>query len=488
MRFNFWLLRPPSPASVAAYRARLRQWPARALEAGRWALLGVLIPSAWAQTPALSFTPEEAAYIQQSAGITMCVDPDWLPFERITPEGRHEGIAADLVQLVAQRVGLTIALYPAKNWEASLAASKAGRCHIMSFLNQTAQRDTWLRFTEPVFYDPNILVAREEHPFVGNLRGLDNETVALPRGTMVEERIRKEFPNLRVILTGSEEESVALVSDRQADFTVRSLMVAAYAIKKEGLFNLKIAGQVPEFNNQLRIGVLKDDTLLLAILDKGVGSITPQEREAIANRHVAVNVQQGVDYRLLWKVVAAAAALLLVSFIWNRKLNRLNQELARLSVTDPLTGLFNRLKIDQTLNTELQRAQRTGQPLSVVMLDLDHFKQVNDVFGHQVGDQVLVTLAKLLRLRTREIDVAGRWGGEEFLLICPNTSLDGALTLAESVRTTIESHLFDSVSHVTASLGVSSYLAGDMGKDLVARADAALYAAKNAGRNQVQTQ
>lgn len=416
----------------------------------------------------------------------MCVDPDWMPFERITPEGRHEGIAADLVQLVAQRVGLQITLYPVKNWDASLAASKAGRCQIMSFLNQTPQRDAWLRFTEPIFYDPNILVAREEHPFVGDLRGLANESVALPRGTMVEERIRKEFPNLRVVLTGSEEESVARVSDRQADFTVRSLMVAAYAIKKEGLFNLKIAGQVPEFTNQLRIGVLKNETLLLAILDKGVRSITPQEREAIANRHVAVNVQQGVDYRLLWKVVAAAAALLLMAFVWNRKLSHLNQELARLSVTDPLTGLFNRLMIDQTLNIEIQRAQRTGQPLSVIMLDLDHFKQVNDVFGHQVGDQVLVTLAKLLRLRTRKIDVAGRWGGEEFLVICPHTSLDGALALAESVRTTIDSHLFESVSHVTASLGVSSYLAGDTGKDLVARADAALYAAKESGRNQVQ--
>ena len=416
----------------------------------------------------------------------MCVDPDWMPFERITPEGRHEGIAADLVQLVAQRVGLQITLYPVKNWDASLAASKAGRCQIMSFLNQTTQREAWLRFTEPIFYDPNILVAREEHPFVGDLRGLANETVALPRGTMVEERIRKEFPNLRVVLTGSEEESVALVSDRQADLTVRSLMVAAYTIKKEGLFNLKIAGQVPEFTNQLRIGVLKNEMLLHAILNKGVLSITPQEREAIANRHVAVNVQQGVDYRLLWKVVAAAAALLLVAFIWNRKLSRLNQELARLSVTDPLTGLFNRLMIDQTLNIEIQRAQRTGQPLSVIMLDLDHFKQVNDGFGHQVGDQVLVTLAKLLRLRTRKIDVAGRWGGEEFLVICPHTSLDGALALAESVRTTIDSHLFESVSHVTASLGVSSYLAGDTGKDLVARADAALYAAKKAGRNQVQ--
>ncbi len=440
-----------------------------------------------AQTATVAFTPEEQAYIQQSAGIKMCVDPDWAPFERITPEGVHEGIAADLVQLVAQRVGLRIEVHPVKSWDDSLAASKAGRCQIMSFLNQTPQREAWLRFTEPIFHDPNIVVAREEHPFVADLHGLTNESVALPRGTMVEERIRSEFPNLRVILTASEGESVALVSARKADLTIRSLIVAAYAIKKEGLFNLKIAGQVPQFTNQLRVGVLKNEPLLLAILDKGVRTITPQEREAISNRHVAIQVQQGIDYRLLWKVVAAAAVLLIVVFYWNRKLSRLNRKLARLSVTDQLTGLYNRLKIDQALDTEIQRAQRTGQPLSVIMLDVDHFKKVNDAFGHQVGDQVLVTLAELLRLRTREIDILGRWGGEEFIVICPHTSMDGALSLAESLRSTIGAHAFAGVKHISASMGVASYLAGDAGKDLVARADAALYAAKHAGRDRVCT-
>ena len=174
-----------------------------------FSMLLTWVMSASAQSTAITFTPDEQAYIVQSAGVSMCVDPDWAPFERITPEGLHEGIAADLAQLVAQRVGLTITLYPVKNWDESLAASQAGRCQIMSFLNKTPKREVWLRFTEPIFDDPNILVTREEHPFVGDLRGLSNETVALPRGTMVEERIRREFPNLRVVLTESEDEAVA---------------------------------------------------------------------------------------------------------------------------------------------------------------------------------------------------------------------------------------------------------------------------------------
>ena len=133
------------------------------------------------------------------------------------------------------------------------------------------------------FSDQNVIITREEHDFIGDLKGLKGKSVALPRGTMVEERVRRDFPNLSVVLTASEPESMKLVSERQADMTIRSLIVAAHAIKTEGLFNLKISGQIPEYTNHLRMGVLKDEPVLRSILDKGVQTITPQERQAIAN-------------------------------------------------------------------------------------------------------------------------------------------------------------------------------------------------------------
>lgn len=436
--------------------------------------------------PAIQFTEQERAYIEQAAPVRMCVDPDWKPFEHINEAGQHEGIAADLVQLIAQRVGLKIEVLQVKTWEESLAASKAGKCQLMSFLNQTPAREQWLIFTEPIFFDPNIVVTREEHPYIGDLKGISNETVALPRGTMVEERIRREYPNLNLILTENEAESVALVSDRKADMTIRSLIVAAYAIKKEGLFNLKIAGQIPDFTNKLRIGVIKREPVLRNILDKGVSTLTSQEREAISNKHVSIQVQQGIDYLLVWKILAAVAGALLVIFFWMRKLRMLNKELARLSVTDRLTGLFNRMKLDEALALETQRAQRTGQPFSLIMVDVDHFKLVNDTHGHQTGDRVLVEVAHLLRDGTREIDLVGRWGGEEFLVICPYTESEGAYQLAEGLRQKIQNHPFFCVQYKTASFGVATYVAGEPLQNLLARADAALYVAKNGGRNRVE--
>jgi diguanylate cyclase (GGDEF)-like protein len=434
----------------------------------------------------IAFTAEEQSYLARTKSIRMCVDPDWIPFERINAQGEHEGIAADLIQLVAQRTGLKIELLLVKTWDESLAASKAGKCQIMSFLNQTPAREQWLSFTAPIFYDQNIIVTREEHIFIGDPKSLTDETVVLPRGTMVEERIRQDFPNLKVIITSSEAEAITFVSERKADMTVRSLIVAAYAIKKEGLFNLKISGQIPEYVNKLCIGVLKSEPVLKDILDKGVQTITPQEREAIANKHVAINVQQGVDYSLAWKIVVGGGIALLLVLSWNRKLNTLNKELARLSVTDKLTGLYNRHKTDEVLDRELHRSLRFDQPFSLILIDIDEFKKVNDNHGHHIGDQVLITIAKLLEEHTRETDVIGRWGGEEFIVICTQTDQAGAVKLAENLRQAVQREEIPVVHQNTASFGVATYQLNDQPKDIIGRADAALYEAKRKGRNRVE--
>lgn len=434
------------------------------------------------------FTPAEKAYIAQTGSIRMCVDPDWVPFERINAQGQHEGIAADLVQLVAQRVGLKIELLPVATWDESLLASKSGRCQIMSFLNQTPARSQWLSFTQPIFFDQNIVITREEHPYIGDPKNLAGETIVLPRGTMVEERVRRDFPLLKVITTGSEPEAMTYVSERKADLTVRSLIVAAYAIRREGLFNLKISGQIPEYANQLRIGVLQGEPLLRDILDKGVATITPQEREAITNKHVMISVQKGIDYTLVWWIASGSSLIMLLVLYWNRKLKVLNKELARLAVTDTLTGLCNRLKTDAALEHEIHRADRFDNVFSVILLDIDKFKQINDTHGHSAGDQVLVGIAGLLQRHSRKTDVVGRWGGEEFIVICPHTTPEGARQLGETLRQTIEAHDFPGVHRVTASFGVTAYQANDQPKDIVARADVALYAAKRQGRNRVVAQ
>ena len=162
------------------------------------------------------------------------------------------------------------------------------------------------------------------------------------------------------------------------------------------------------------------------------------------------------------------------------------ERLKQLSITDPLTKIFNRLKLDETLKTEIRRVQRFGQSLSVILLDIDLFKRINDSFGHETGDSVLIELSKILQANIRETDTLGRWGGEEFLVICPQTDASGTITLAEKLRSAIRDHNFSVGEPITASFGVSTYSYEDTQGGLITRADKALYLAKANGRNTVE--
>ena len=169
-----------------------------------------------------------------------------------------------------------------------------------------------------------------------------------------------------------------------------------------------------------------------------------------------------------------------------RELDEKNQALEVMTRTDRLTGLANRRRLEESLQTEVLRARRYGKPFSVIMLDIDHFKVVNDGFGHQAGDNVLVAVAGLITRTARETDVAGRWGGEEFLLVCPETEIQVVAALAERLRVEFAATDFPLAGKVTSSFGVAAFTPGDSVKTLVQRADEALYRAKDNGRNCVE--
>lgn len=165
-----------------------------------------------------------------------------------------------------------------------------------------------------------------------------------------------------------------------------------------------------------------------------------------------------------------------------------NRELHRLATQDALTGVSNRRNFDSVASDRLALSRRTGQPLSLILIDADRFKSVNDTYGHQTGDAVLQRLAALFQSAVRDTDIVARYGGEEFVILLPDTDLDtGALTVAEKIRQTVENATFPDVGTMTVSLGVASPRAEDSSIDAaVSRADAALYRAKHNGRNRVE--
>ncbi|WP_050740084.1 sensor domain-containing diguanylate cyclase [Acetobacterium bakii] len=164
----------------------------------------------------------------------------------------------------------------------------------------------------------------------------------------------------------------------------------------------------------------------------------------------------------------------------------MEEEIRKLSVTDKLTQIYNRLKLDETLEEQWNDANKTEIPFSLMIVDIDHFKFVNDTFGHQAGDIVLVELANILEMNVGSVDVVGRWGGEEFLIILPKTDRGSALLLAEKLRMLINEKIFTKVGKITASFGVADYNKDSSPDTIVFRADSALYKAKENGRNRVE--
>jgi diguanylate cyclase (GGDEF)-like protein/PAS domain S-box-containing protein len=161
--------------------------------------------------------------------------------------------------------------------------------------------------------------------------------------------------------------------------------------------------------------------------------------------------------------------------------------LRQIAETDSLTGIANRRKFNEVLQAEIGRSRRHSQPLTLILLDIDHFKAINDCHGHQVGDQVLVELARLVTGHIRAYDVFARWGGEEFAVLATNSDAGDSRQFAEKLRALIDRHHFPGVGHVTASLGLATYQVEEPPDRFLGRADQALYQAKTSGRNRVES-
>lgn len=241
----------------------------------------------------------------------------------------------------------------------------------------------------------------------------------------------------------------------------------------------KIIGAIQVLNKRSGRFLQEDETLLTALSSQAAVAIEN------ADLYRRLNI---LNLSLEQKVEERTAELKAA----NERLQALNKELEEISITDALTGLYNRRYFMDRLRQELKRVNRYGPPASLLMIDIDHFKKVNDVHGHQAGDAVLAGVAKVIKNSLRETDIFARYGGEEFALIATATDKAGALVLAERLRVLIQQTRFmhsERGLFVTVSIGVCTWEPG-MGDDLeglIQRADAALYRAKGQGQNRVCT-
>lgn len=255
-------------------------------------------------------------------------------------------------------------------------------------------------------------------------------------------------------------------------------------------FNAYTSGKTPEYCIQYRFRTADGDYIHL----EDRGRTIEYNKDGSAARMVGVHRNLSLEhllkkhhhrYQSLLQETLSAQTQELIEV--NRQLSIKVKEAERLATTDSLTGLANRYHFDRKIGIECARANRFVEPLSMIAMDIDNLKPINDQFGHSAGDLALINVAEIIRDNVREIDLAVRWGGDEFMVLLPNTSLSQASVLAEKLRMLVSGIAINDSITVTSSFGIAQFNRDEEPEQFTNRADDALYRAKHKGRNQVVT-
>lgn len=431
----------------------------------------------------LFFTKEEIDFLDKKGAIKLCVDPDWMPFEGIK-DGKYIGMIAEYFDLVRKKVNLDIEVYPTKSWDESISAIKEGKCDIIGSASPTVNRLKFMNFTDAYMKSPIVLITKIDKLFVNDIEDVKHKKIGITKGYAIAEILRRKYPDINIVDVNHIEDGLKKVENGKLYGYVDNLSVTVSNIQKSFHGILKVSARL-NINDDLTIGSRSDEPLLNDIFQKVIVSIDESKVREILNRWISVEESVAVDYASLWKVLGVVFIVFLLFTIYGYQLKVNNKKLEKLSREDILTKVGNRLNINEVLEDMYKNSQRYKTQSGVILLDIDDFKQVNDRYGHIFGDEILKKFAQLLIKNIRQTDKLGRWGGEEFLIVCPNTNIENLKKIAENLRQSIESDMLLQEKSITASFGLSVF---DGLKDIdqvVAQADENLYKAKNSGKNRV---
>jgi diguanylate cyclase (GGDEF)-like protein len=433
------------------------------------------------RTEELVLSAEEMQYLQQKQQLTICVNPDAMPIGKIEA-GKSIGLSADVMHLLAEKINIPLLLIPSQTWQESLQLAEQRQCDILVLAMATPEHKKFLDFTDDYLSFPLVIAVSYQQKFISGIEEVLDKQLGIQKGHAYAELLRLLYPAIDLVEVESLQAGLEKVSHHQLYGMIGNLPDISYAFQDQYIGELKIAGKLQQQSN-LGIATRNDEPLLVGIFNKAIAQVSEQERRDIINDWIAIKYESATDYSIVIKALSVLGLIFLLYHYW--QLRKYSDRLRCLSITDKLTNINNRMKLDQQLDDALHLAQRYQHHFSIVLIDIDHFKNINDKYGHLIGDYAIKTLAQLLSHNIRHVDTLGRWGGEEFLIICPGQTVDGGRLLAEKLRSIIDEYPFEHFAHLSCSFGVAAYVEGNNADTLLKRADKALYRAKNQGRNKV---
>ena len=390
---------------------------------------------------------------------------NWEPFTIINKE--IEGIGIDFWRLVANKIHLKYEFVRYYNWLDLLRALKNKEIDVIVNTSGIEERREYAVFSKPYLSFPLGIVCRNDKTF-NSIE--DITSIAVGEEFTAQKTMKKYYPYLKYIKVLNVPQALKLVQNKKVDCAVDILPVILWHINRGYFLNLQLAFKT-KLNFDVQFMLNPKYIQLLPDINNALDSIAEEKKREIVNKYM-----KGIIYKknnkesnlILVIMLVIVTIFLIVIFIKYLKTQKFSQ-------IDPLTSIYNRRGV-------LLRLKETKKG-AILFMDIDHFKKVNDTYGHEFGDLVLQELGKILKDYVRDVDIVGRWGGEEFIMILSEVSFKEAMNIAERLRKIIENYDFNG-KKITISIGVSEL--SDNFKESLKKADEALYEAKNSGRNLVK--
>ncbi|MDG3088363.1 sensor domain-containing diguanylate cyclase [Vibrio hannami] len=434
----------------------------------------------------LTGTTPLAQSSEENEKIVVVNSKSWPPFSFVGDNGESKGILYDLWMEVARQQEIDIQ-FVNTDWADTLDKIRSGDADLHAGLFRSSERDEYMDFSVPIDIPiaTRLFVASDLD--VEKLYEMGEHQVGVTKGGFAEGFIEANYPEVLIKSYPNSKEIIEAAIQREIKVFAMDYPTGMYFLHKHG-YPTEFRAVETLYMERLRAGVPEGNRELLKLANKALTEMPEEEFNRILSKWIQSDKALP---RWILPGFLFSVAFLLFSFtvfyilMLRKQVDAKTQELRTLSEIDALTKISNRQKFETCFECELTRYKRYKQVFSLILIDIDDFKLVNDIHGHSVGDEVLISLVDLLKTNIRESDMIARWGGEEFVILCPNTDKNSATQQAIKLQELILSHEFPVVDRCTVSFGIAEVTESDDTQDVFIRADKALYTSKEEGKNTV---
>lgn len=461
----------------------------------------------WVSSPELAYfarfrqqvplTPEEQQWLAEHRLLKVGVMADWAPMEFVDQSGRFRGVTDDILQKLNQRLGTSFTAVPYQHWVDLEADFAAGKLDLVANMSDLPERRKFAAFSHNFWPFQWTLISHNAVMEITALSQLKGKKIAVLQDYQIVKYFQANHPDIQLRFSKDLTHGLAMLQSGEVDFVVDTVISSGRALRQAENSNLRMHLPVDMPTYPSLFAVRKDWPELLQILDKGLKTLNESDRSEILDRWFSVEIHQGFDedrvISLVLQVVGIGAVLLVLVFFWNMSLRReiglrrdMEEKMRFMATHDDLTKLANRNLLEERLTQALLQHARHHEKLALLFLDLDGFKEVNDQYGHHVGDELLVKVAEVLQHCVRKSDTVARFGGDEFVILLTGLlDKDDAAIVAEKILLHLSSPLQLSAcaARVGASIGIALY--PDNGIDsqqMLKTADGLMYRAKQSGK------